>query len=64
MPAVDTELAFQSLYKRHDLMIELGRLECAIADWRSTSGSNDPAPASSLEARYAIISAVLQGLDE
>jgi len=64
MLAVETNLTFQSLFKRHDLMIELGRLECAIEDRRSSAPANDPAPASSLEARYALICEVLKGLED
>jgi hypothetical protein len=63
MLAVEKNLTFQSLFMRHDLMIELGRLECAIADRRNSAAANDLPQTSSLEERYVRISEVLKRLD-
>lgn len=36
-----TNVSFNPLFMRHDLMIELGRLELAIDDARSHQSAND-----------------------
>ncbi|HEX6833999.1 MAG TPA: hypothetical protein VF132_10745 [Rudaea sp.] len=58
MLANASALTVNPMFLRHDLMIELGRLEMAIEDVRKDS-SNDVAP---LESRKAHISEALQRL--
>jgi hypothetical protein len=48
---------FNSLYLRHDLLIELDRLESAIESWRSP-----PAPNQSMDPHHAQVSDVLKRL--
>jgi hypothetical protein len=62
MLAADVDKTFQPLFLRHDLMIELGRLEKAIEEIRDTAPANDARQTASLEERYARISAVLDRL--
>ncbi len=51
---------FNPLFLRHDLMIELGRLEMAIADARSQTAANDTV--GQLETRCARINEALAKL--
>lgn len=62
MLAADTDQTFRPLFLRHDLMIELGRLEKAIEDMRGGAPANDARQTASLEERRARISAVLERL--
>lgn len=52
--------AFNPLFLRHDLMIELGRLEMAIDDARSHDAANDAV--GQLESRRARINEALAKL--
>ena len=56
-------MSFNPLFLRHDLMIELGRLEMAIDSARSQTAANDTTEAvGKLETRCAKISEALSKL--
>lgn len=56
-------MSFNPLFLRHDLMIELGRLEMAIDSARSQTAANDTTEAvDKLETRCAKISEALSKL--
>jgi len=63
MLAAETDRTFSPLFLRHDLMIELGRLETAIENYRGAAPANDARQMTSLEERYARISEALNRLD-
>jgi hypothetical protein len=52
------------LFLRHDLMIELGRLEMAMEDACSRQGANDPSAIESLQTKHARIAAALSRLPQ
>jgi len=62
MLAADNDQAFRPVFLRHDLMIELGRLESALENARETAPVDDTRRAASFEERRARISAVLERL--
>lgn len=53
-------MSFNPLFLRHDLMIELGRLEMAIDDARTQTAANDTVP--QLQSRCARINEALSKL--
>jgi len=56
-------LTLNPLFLRHDLMIELGRLEMALQDVRTTVSANDQEPVvNQLETRRARVSEALSRL--
>jgi hypothetical protein len=59
----NTEQTFKPLFMRHDLMIELGRLEKMIEDSRRNPSGADIQQLAPLEKQQARISAVLARLD-
>jgi hypothetical protein len=59
MLATASAITVNPMFLRHDLMIELGRLEMAIEDVRNQDSANDVAP---LESRIAHISNALSRL--
>ena len=61
MLATAAALTVNPLFLRHDLMIELGRLEMAIEDVRSHS-ANDQHELSPLEAKLARVTEALNRL--
>jgi len=52
-------LTVNPMFLRHDLLIELGRLEIAIGDIRRQSPANDPPELSALETRHSTLSLAL-----
>ena len=62
MLANATTLTINPLFLRHDLMIELGRLEMAIEDVRGHSSANDPSSIAPLETKLARINEALSRL--
>ncbi len=50
------------LYLRHDLMIELGRLEMAMEDVCSRQGANDPSSLATLQNKHARVADALNKL--
>jgi hypothetical protein len=60
---INTEQMFKPLYMRHDLMIELGRLEKAIEDSRHAPPGAAIQQLAPLESRQARISEILSRLD-
>ena len=50
-----TSLTINPMFLRHDLLIELGRLEIAINDVRDQSSANDHPDLGSLELRRTTI---------
>ncbi len=52
------------VFLRHDLMIELGRLEMAMEDACSRQGANDSDMLESLQSKHARIAAALTKLAE
>jgi hypothetical protein len=63
MLATNPNQTFAHLFLRHDLMIELGRLERAIDETRQAASATDARRATSLELKYAQVSAALDLLD-
>jgi hypothetical protein len=61
LTVVDT-LSLNPLFLRHDLMIELGRLEMALEDARSHASANDQQAIAPLEQRLARVSEALSRL--
>lgn len=59
MLATATTLKVNPLFLRHDLMIELGRLEMAIEDARSHTSANDQPVLAPLETKLARINEAL-----
>ena len=57
-----TSLTVNPMFLRHDLLIELGRLETAIEDMRSRLPANDGVDLTVLESRRSAISHTLQRL--
>jgi len=57
-----TSLTVNPMFLRHDLLIELGRLETAIEAMRSRQPANDAGDLSMLESRRSTISHTLQRL--
>lgn len=62
MLATAAALTINPLFLRHDLMIELGRLEMAIDDVRSHHSANDHQGLSPLETKVARIHEALNRL--
>lgn len=62
MLATAAALTVNPLFLRHDLMIELGRLEMAIEDVRSHSSANDQHALNPLETKLARINEALSRL--
>ena len=62
MLATATSLTVNPMFLRHDLMIELGRLEMAIEDVRSHDSANDHDRLVPLESRMQTISQALNRL--
>ena len=62
MLATAAALTINPLFLRHDLMIELGRLEMAIEDVRSHHSANDHQTLTPLETKLARISEALTRL--
>jgi hypothetical protein len=60
MQPTDTDPGFNSLYLRHDLMIELGRLESVIENSRNSSAAIEPGPTNPIADRHAQISGLLR----
>ena len=61
LTVVDT-LSLNPLFLRHDLMIEMGRLEMAIEQVRSHASANDGRMLSPLEQRLARVNEALSRL--
>jgi len=57
-----TSLTVNPMFLRHDLLIELGRLETAIESMRSRLPANDGGDLTVLESRRSAISHTLQRL--
>ncbi len=57
-----TSLTVNPMFLRHDLLIELGRLETAIESMRGQSPANDAGRLTILESRRSTISHTLQRL--
>jgi hypothetical protein len=57
-----TSLTVNPMFLRHDLLIELGRLETAIESLRSSQPANDAGHLTILESRHSAISHTLQRL--
>ena len=64
MLAENNATATNPLFLRHDLMIELGRLEMAMEDACSRQGANDSNMLESLQTKHARIAAALSKLAE
>jgi len=62
MQATAAALTVNPLFLRHDLMIELGRLEMAIEDARSHPSANDQHALNPLETKLARINEALSRL--
>lgn len=62
MLAVVDTLSLNPLFLRHDLMIEMGRLEMAIEHVRSQESANDGRVLSPLEQRLARVNEALSRL--
>lgn len=62
MLAVVDTLSLNPLFLRHDLMIEMGRLEMAIEQVRSHASANDGRTLSPLEQRLARVNEALSRL--
>jgi len=62
MLATAAALTVNPLFLRHDLMIELGRLEMAIEDVRSHSANDQHQDVSPLEAKLARVAEALTRL--
>jgi hypothetical protein len=62
MLATAAALTINPLFLRHDLMIELGRLEMAIEDVRSHHSANDHQVLTPLETKLARINEALTRL--
>lgn len=62
MLATAAALTVNPLFLRHDLMIELGRLEMAIEDVRSHPSANDQHSLTPLETKLARINEALSRL--
>ncbi|MBX3697275.1 MAG: hypothetical protein KF811_05665 [Dokdonella sp.] len=63
MMSTAASMNLNPLFLRHDLMIELGRLEMAMQDMRSTAAVNDAnAQLQQLESRRARINEALSRL--
>jgi len=52
-------LTVNPMFLRHDLLIELGRLEVAISDIRRETSANDQGNLSTLETRRSTLSQTL-----
>ena len=52
------------LFLRHDLMIELGRLEMAMEDACGRQGANDNSMIETLQTKHARVAAALSKLSE
>jgi len=59
MPTTRTSMTVNPLFLRHDLLIELGRLEMAIEDAREQASSNDRDMISPLETKKQRINEAL-----
>ncbi len=57
-----TSLTVNPMFLRHDLLIELGRLETAIESMRNSQPANDAGHLTILESRRSAISHTLQRL--
>ena len=62
MLATAAALTVNPLFLRHDLMIELGRLEMAIEDVRSHASANDQHALQPLETKVSRITEALSRL--
>jgi hypothetical protein len=62
MLAVIDTLSLNPLFLRHDLMIEMGRLEMAIEQVRSQESANEPRVLTPLEQRLARVNEALSRL--
>jgi hypothetical protein len=62
MLAVIDTLSLNPLFLRHDLMIEMGRLEMAIEQVRSQVSANEPRVLTPLEQRLARVNEALSRL--
>jgi hypothetical protein len=62
MLAVVDTLSLNPLFLRHDLMIEMGRLEMQIEEVRSQASANDGRVLSPLEQRLARVNEALSRL--
>jgi len=62
MLAVVDTLSLNPLFLRHDLLIEMGRLEMAIETVRSQESANDSRSLSPLEQRLARLNEALSRL--
>jgi hypothetical protein len=61
LAVIDT-LSLNPLFLRHDLLIEMGRLEMAIDNVRSQESANDSRSLSPLELRLARVNEALSRL--
>ena len=59
MLATAANLTLNPLFLRHDLMIEMGRLEMAIDDARTHTAANDQQALAPLESKLARINEAL-----
>jgi hypothetical protein len=62
MLATATSLTLNPMFMRHDLMIEMSRLEMAIEDMRSHPSANEPASVEPLQNKIQRISEALHRL--
>lgn len=62
MLAVIDTLSLNPLFLRHDLMIEMGRIEMQIEEARSTTSANDGRALTPLEQRLARVNEALSRL--
>jgi len=64
MLAENSNNTINPLFLRHDLMIELGRLEMAMEDACSRQGANDGSMIETLQTKHARVAAALNKLAE
>jgi hypothetical protein len=64
MLAENNNAAINPLFLRHDLMIELGRLEMAMEDACGRQGANDNSMIETLQTKHARVAAALSKLSE
>jgi len=64
MLAENNNAAINPLFLRHDLMIELGRLEMAMEDACGRQGANDNSMIETLQTKHARVAAALTKLSE
>jgi hypothetical protein len=62
MAAMTTEYANDPVFLRHDLMIEIGRIDMALEEFRGRAAANQPQVIESLQKRRATLSDALTRL--